>query len=86
MRSKRRWIEWGKDALMVLLTLSALYLLSMTPLVRDSGVMDLFTPQESPGVGVSGGEGTAAMLPARLAVNGEGGLPMDSCQTSLSTR
>ena len=73
MKDERRWIEWGKDALIVLLTLSALYLLSMTPLIQDSGVMDLFPPKESPGVGTSSGDGTAAMLPARLAVNGAGG-------------
>lgn len=73
MKDKRRWIEWGKDAAIVLLTLSALYLLSMTPLIRDSGVMGLFPPKESPGVGSSGGGGPAAMLPARLAVNGPGG-------------
>lgn len=51
MRNKRRWIEWGKDALIVLLTLSAAYLLSVTPLVRDSGLLDLLAPQESPGAG-----------------------------------
>lgn len=73
MRNKRRWIELGKDALIVLLTLSAVYLLSMTPLLRDSGVLDLLSPRESPRLGASGGEGTAAMLPARLAVNGTGG-------------
>lgn len=73
MRSKRRWIELGKDALIVLLTLSAVYLLSMTPLVRDSGVMDLFAPRESPGTGTSTGDGTAVMLPARLAVTGTAG-------------
>ena len=73
MNGKRRWIEWGKDALMVLLTLSALYLLSMTPLVQDSGVLELFSPGESPGMDASGQAGTAAMLPARLAITGEGG-------------
>lgn len=73
MKDKRRWIEWGKNAAIVLLTLSALYLLSMTPLIRDSGVIDLFPPRESPGAGPSGGGGPAAMLPARLAVNGAGG-------------
>ena len=73
MNGKRRWIEWGKDALMVLLTLSALYLLSMTPLVQDSGVLDLLSPRESPGMSASGESGTAAMLPARLAITGTGG-------------
>lgn len=73
MRDKGRWIEWGKDALIVLLTLSAVWLLSMTPLIQDSGVMDLLAPKESPGVGASGGDQAPAMLPARLAVTDEGG-------------
>lgn len=73
MRNKRRWIELGKDALMILLTLTAVYLLSMTPLVQDSGVMELFAPKESPGTGASGGEGAVAILPARLAITGVGG-------------
>lgn len=73
MRNKRRWIEWGKDALIVLLTLSAAYLLSVTPLVRDSGVLDLLAPQESPGAGAAAGGAAAAMLPARLAITGAGG-------------
>ncbi len=73
MRDKRRWIEWGKDVLIVLLTLSAVYLLTMTPLVRDSGVLDLLSPRESPGAGPSEESGEMVMLPARLAVTGEGG-------------
>lgn len=73
MRNKRRWIEWGKDVLIVLLTLSALYLLTMTPLVRDSGVLDLLSPQESPGAGLSAESQGMVTLPARLAVTGEGG-------------
>lgn len=73
MRDKRRLVEWGKDALIVLLTLSAVWLLSMTPLIQDSGLLDLFAPQESPGVGAGGGGQATAMLPARLAITGEGG-------------
>lgn len=73
MRNKRRWVELGKDVLIVLLTLSAAYLLSMTPLIQDSGVLDLLAPQESPGVGSSGGGWAAAVIPVRLAVTGEGG-------------
>lgn len=73
MGNKRRWVELGKDALIVLLTLSAVYLLTLTPLIRDSGVLDLFAPQESPGVGSSGGGWAAAVIPTRLAVTGEGG-------------
>lgn len=73
MRDRRRWIEWGKDALIVLLTLSAVWLLSMTPLVRDSGVQDLLAPRESLGAGSVPGGAAAAMLPARLAVTGARG-------------
>jgi len=73
MRNKQRWVELGKDVLIALLTLSAVSLLVMTPLVQDSGVLGLFSPQESPGVGGSSGEATTAMLPARLAVTGAGG-------------
>ncbi len=73
MRDKERWIELGKDALIVLLTLSAVWLLSMTPLIQDSGMVDLLAPKESPGVGQTGAGQVAAMLPVRLAVTGEGG-------------
>lgn len=73
MRDKRRLIEWGKDGLIALLTLSAVWLLAMTPLVRDSGLLELLFPEESPGTGTSVGEQAAAMLPVRLAVTGEGG-------------
>ena len=73
MRNKRRWIEWGKDVLIVLLTLSAIYLLGMTPLVQDSGVLDLLAPKESPGAGLSEESRGMVMLPVRLAVTGEGG-------------
>ena len=73
MRDNSRWVELGKDVLIVLLTLSAVWLLSMTPLIQDSGMLDLLDPKESPGTGQAGGNQTAAMLPVRLAVTGEGG-------------
>ena len=73
MGDKRRLVEWGKDALIVLLSLSAAYLLSMTPLVRDSGVLELLSPQESLNPSASTASQGVAMLPARLAVSGEGG-------------
>ena len=73
MRDKRRLIEWGKNALIVLLTASAVWLLTMTPLVQDSGLLDLLVPQESPGVGSGGGGQGTAMLPVRLAITGAGG-------------
>lgn len=73
MGNKRRLIEWGKDVLIAALSLSAVYLLSMTPLVRDSGVLDLFPPRESSGPGSFAASQAVAMLPARLAITGEGG-------------
>lgn len=73
MRDKRRLIEWGKDVLIVLLTVSAVWLLTMTPLVQDSGLLDLLAPRESPGVGAGGVRQGTAMLPVRLAITGEGG-------------
>ena len=73
MKDKRRLIEWGKNVLIVLLTASAVWLLTMTPLVQDSGLLDLFAPQESPGVGAGGVRQGTAMLPVRLAITGEGG-------------
>ena len=51
----------------------AVWLLSMTPLVRDSGVQDLLAPRESLGAGSIPGGAAAAMLPARLAVTGARG-------------
>ena len=73
MGDKRRFIEWGKDALIVLLSLSAAYLLSMTPLVQDSGVLELLSPQESLNPSASTASQGVAMLPARLSISGEGG-------------
>ena len=73
MRDKRRWVELGKDAAILLLTVSAAWLLTMTPLVRDSGLLDLLPPRESPGLGASGGGQGTAILPVRLAITGEGG-------------
>lgn len=72
MRS-RRWIEWGKNLLILLLTLSAAYLLTMTPLVQDSGLLELLVPAEQPGNGGTGSTRTAAEQPARMAVNSERG-------------
>lgn len=73
MRNRRRLIELGKDIVIALLTLSALALLMETPLIRDSGVLDLLGPKESPGVGLSAVQRGTAMLPARLAVTGAEG-------------
>lgn len=65
----KRWVELGKDAMILLLALSALYLLSMTPLVQDSGVLELLRPPEPAGNGISGIAHTTAAAPVRIAVN-----------------
>lgn len=80
MKGKRRLLELGKDALIVLLALSALLLLSMTPLVRDSGVLELLRPPEPAGDGAAApGQGVPA-APVRVAVttpSGRCGLQYD---------
>lgn len=73
MRDKRRWIEWGKNLLIVLLTLSAGWLLTMTPLVQDSGVMGTLSSQGGSGAGLPVESRGAAILPVRLAFAGTGG-------------
>ncbi len=65
----RRWVELGKDAVILLLTLSALYLLSMTPLMQDSGVLELLHPSDSVGSSAPGTAYTTAAAPVRIAVN-----------------
>lgn len=73
MGTKRRPIEWAKNALIVLLTLSAAGLLTMTPLVRDSGLLELLHPRPA-GESASAGEPQArTVLPARLALCQDGG-------------
>lgn len=39
---RRRWIEWGKNLLILLLSLSALALAYQSPLVQGSGLQELF--------------------------------------------
>lgn len=65
----KRWLERGKSLLIALLTLSAVYLLTMTPLVQDSGLLELLNPPEPAGSGPSGPARVTAALPARMAVN-----------------
>lgn len=69
MKGKRRILEGFKSLLILLLSVSALYLLTMTPLVQDSGVLELFradslTDQSGPSVTL-----TAAARPSRMAVS-----------------
>ena len=69
---RRRLAEWGKNALILLLTASALYLLSMTPLIRESGLPGLLhrdTDQQSGGSVTL----TAAARPSRMALTTSGG-------------
>ena len=73
MGNNRRLLEWGKDALIIALSLSAVYLLSMTPLLQDSGVLELISPKESPAPGAFTATQGGAMLPARLVISAEGG-------------
>lgn len=72
MRDKRRALEWGKNAAIVLLTLSAVALLSMTPLVRDSGLVELLRPRPAQTSASAGGAQSGPILPARLAVCRDG--------------
>lgn len=68
MRDKRRLIEWGKNVLITLLTLSAVILLTMTPLIQDSGLAELFHPRRSAGNADPVKTPVGSVLPARLAV------------------
>lgn len=72
MSKKRRWLERGKSLLILLLSLSALYLLSLTPLVQDSGILDLLASKPAGGENTAAVTLTAAARPSRMAVhNGE---------------
>lgn len=73
MERKRRWKERGKTLLILLLSVSAVYLLALTPLVQDSGVVDMFVSRGENGGAVTSVTLTAAARPSRLAVNSEEG-------------
>lgn len=78
--NKRRWVEWGKNALIILLTLSAIWLLTMTPLVQDSGLLELLQPPQTAKGSPAGQAQPGTVLPARLAVcraDGRCGLQYD---------
>lgn len=72
MKNKRRWIEWGKNLLILLLTVSALWLLSMTPLVQDSGLVGLLRPGQTEGGDADSVTLTAAARPSRMVVSTDG--------------
>lgn len=71
-KPERRWVERTKNVFIVLLTLSAVFLLSRTPLVQDSGLMNLLQDPKTSGAPSSGAAGSGPVLPARLAVYREG--------------
>ena len=72
MRDKHRALEWAKNAAIALLTLSAIVLLSMTPLVRDSGLVELLGPRPAQTGAGAGQTQSGPILPARLAVCRDG--------------
>lgn len=72
MRDKQPALEWGKNAAIALLTLSAIVLLSMTPLVRDSGLVELLGPRPAQTGANAGTAQSGPILPARLAVCRDG--------------
>lgn len=67
MKPDRRLVEWGKNLLILLLSLSALYLLTKTPLVQDSGLLELAS-QPEPTIAADHVTLSAASRPARMAV------------------
>lgn len=69
MKGKRRVLEWLKSMLILLLSVSALYLLTMTPLVQDSGLLNLFHKDTSAGPDGSSVTLTAAARPSRIALS-----------------
>lgn len=70
---KRRLVELGKDILILLLSASAVWLLTMTPLIRDSGLADLFSGSKQTSQGEGAVSLSVAANPSRMAVTGSGG-------------
>lgn len=69
MDRKRRRRELGKNLLILLLSASAIYLLTLTPLIQDSGVLELFSGSRDGGESTANVTLTAAARPSRIAVN-----------------
>ena len=69
MKGKRRVLEWVKSLLIVLLSASAIYLLTMTPLVQDSWLEDLFAREPTAKEDPLSVTLTAAARPSRMAVS-----------------
>lgn len=73
MRDKRRirWIEWGKDILILLLVCSLVLLVGQTRLFGKAG--ELFSGSSGEGGGTASGEGASVKIsPMRLAVYHDG--------------
>ena len=72
MKGKRRWLEAVKTLIILLLSASAILLLTMTPLVQDSGILKWLVPSQTDSVDGTKVTLTAAARPSRMAVsNGE---------------
>ena len=71
--NKRRVLEGCKTLLILLLTASALWLVTMTPLVQNSSLADLLSVRRKGGEGESGVVLTSAAHPTRMAVVGLSG-------------
>ncbi len=69
MKGKRRGLEFVKTLLILGLSASAIYLLSMTPLIQDSGILDLFSSRTSVSEGTKSVTLTAAAKPSRMAIS-----------------
>lgn len=72
MKGKRRVLEAFKTVLIVLLSLSAVYLLIQTPLVEDSGVLELFSSDPVEHAQSGKVTLTTAARPSRIAVSSDG--------------
>lgn len=73
---RRRWIERGKSLLILLLTLSAVFLVYQSPLIQGSGLGDLLASgrPDSAGKAPSSSPLAVAAIPMRMAVGSELGL------------
>ncbi len=69
MSSKRRGVELLKSLLILLLSASALYLLTMTPLVQDSGILNLLRQDQTEQWNGAHVTFSAAAAPSRMAVH-----------------
>lgn len=72
----RRWLERGKTLLIAALTISALFLVYLSPLVQDSGLSALFASGSAAGPSNPHAPASlsAAAIPIRMAVGSDTGL------------